>query len=265
MGIAIELISGQTTFPGVAFTAVTANTGSSFTVRAADAGSKIYLEEMWAHEATPGEMRVRSPRMHDNVNGIRMRVPSASAVPLLPEYAMETVYSQDVLTTELTGGVAAEVEVAVLQLYYESLGGTDARVAMWEQIAPRIEHIAGFAVAVTGAATQGDWSAGTAFDTTTDEWKANRDYAILGYEVDSQIAAVAIAGSDTGNLKIGGPAAANPRETRDWFVRQSVKSGRPHIPIINSANKGNTLVHQLSGLASATRNVTFTVALLSGA
>lgn len=258
---AIEVVTGRVTNPGATFTALTANTGNTFAIRSHPTEGTAFLEELWTQQATAGAIRVRSPRLHDDVVGIRMLAAAASVRRLLPEEAKQVLYSQDDLTVEMTGG-GAEVDSAAMLIYYQDLPGIQARVASWEEIAPRIEALHGFPVAVAGPATSGDWSAGTRLDTTVDELKANRDYAVLGYTLDAECLAVAIAGTDTGNLKIGGPGPLLADETRAFFVDQGRRMGTPHIPVINAANRQGTLVHVARITAAGTVNVTLLTALL---
>lgn len=258
---AIELVTGRVTNPGVTFAALTANTGNTFAIRSHPTEGTAFLEEMWTQQATAGELRIRSPRLHDDVVGIRMRAAANAVRRLLPEEAKQVLYSQDDLTVEMTGG-GAEVDSAAMLIYYQDLPGIQARLSSWEEISPRIEALHGFPIAVTGPATSGDWSAGTRMDTTVDELKANRDYAVLGYTLDAECLAVAIAGTDTGNLKVGGPGPLLADETRAFFVDQGRRMGTPHIPVINAANRQGTLVHVARITAAGTVNVTLLTALL---
>jgi len=262
MGLAVEVLAGRVVNPGAALTALTPDSGDSFAIRAMAAGSSAWLDDLWAHEATPGILRVRSPRFHDNVQGIRVANATASARALLPDLVNQPVWSQDVLIVELSGG-GAETDVGCLCMYYENVQGLDARLATWEQVSPRIRSILTQEVAITGAATVGDWSAGTTINTTFDLLKANVDYAVLGYLCGAGVAAVALRGPDTGNVRIGGPGTTEELETRDWFVRQSRVLGRPWIPIVNAANKGATLAFQVSASASATTTVGWILAELA--
>lgn len=264
MGIGHFLVAGRVTNPGAAFTAVTVNTGDSLQVPSFDRSSPAYLENAWAHEDTPGVLRIRSPKLHDNVQGLRLTVPETQAKPLLPDAADQPVVTLDTLTVELTGG-AAETDVAVLSFWIGNMDGADQRLSLWEQIKPRIRNILTNEVAVTAPATQGDWSPGTALNATFDQLKADGMYAVLGYEVSTECAAVAISGPDTSQLKIGGPGTSDSRTTRDWFIRQTLASGRPHIPVIRQPNKGATLVRTLSNNAPAVINVGLILAELNPA
>ena len=263
MGKTLEVIAGRVTNPGAAPVALTPNTGDSFAVRATSDGGPASLRGIWSQNATGGPVRVRSPRLHDVTQGIRFTIPAGVIRNELPDTAATPVYPQDNLIFELGGG-AAETDCAALLLYYENLGGMDARLGMWAQIQPMIVEMTTVEVAVPGPAAAGDWSAGTAINVTNDLLKANEDYAILGYACDTACLAVAIKGPDTGNARVGGPGPIEPVETRDWFVSLSVDGGIPAIPVINQANRGATLAHVAKATAAGTVNVDLIVARLSG-
>lgn len=263
MGIAYQLVSGRVTNPGAALTAVTVNTGDSFQVPKFTDGTAAYLEQAWAHEATVGVLRIRSPKLHDNVQGIRLTVPEALAKPLLPDEADQPLVSIDTLIVELSGG-GAETDVAVLALYYADLSGADQKLAMWDQVKPRIKNMLTNEVDCTAPATIGNWNAGNPLNLNFDQLHADSSYAVLGYTVSAACAAIAITGNDTSNLKVGGPGCVDSRVTRDWFVRQSIQTQRPHIPIIQAANKGAVNVFTLSASAPAAINVGLIMAELTG-
>jgi hypothetical protein len=220
------------------------------------------MEGLWLASASAGIARVRSPRMHDAVQGVRFTVPAGVTRNLFADYALTQMYSQDLLTVEIAGG-AAETDAIGLLFRYPDLGGSAQRLATWAQLAPLIAEIATVEVAVPGPVTAGDWSAGTAINVTFDLLKGNQDYAILGYTVDTLCTAVAVKGSDTANLRYGGPGPLEPLETRDWFIRQSNGSGAPGIPIINQANRASTLLHIAKNTAAGTVNVDLVVARLT--
>lgn len=262
MGKALEVITGRVVNPGGVITALTPNTGDSFSVRSAGSGGQPTLRGVWAQNATGGVVRVRSPRMHDPVQGIRFTTPAGVIRNELPDPAFTPLYSQDTLVFEVTGG-AAETDTAALMIHYPDIGGMDARLATWSQILPMIVEMTTVEVAVPGPVTAGDWSAGTAINATNDLLKANEDYAILGYCVDTACLAVSVRGPDTGNARVGGPGPIEPVETRDFFVSLSNDGGIAAIPVINQANRGTTLVHVAKATAAGTVNVDLIVARLA--
>jgi hypothetical protein len=263
MGLASYLISGRVTNPGAAFTALTLNTGDTLQIPSFNRSMGAYLENAWAQEATPGVLRIRSPKLHDNVQGLRLVVPEAAAKPLLADEIDQPVVSLDTLTVELTGG-GAETDVAVLMLYIEDMDGADQKLATWDQVKPRVKNILTNEVTIAAPATIGNWSGGTMLNNNFDQLKADTSYAVLGYVVASACAAIAFSGPDTSQLKMGGPGTTDPKYTRDWFIRQSIAGNRPHIPILKSANKGASLVYSLSAAAPAAITAGLILAELSG-
>src|SRR6266542_3595374 len=147
---AYQVVSGRVTNPGATVTALTANTGDSFTIRNAVQGSSAILEQLRAQEATIGTLRVISNLLHDAVQGIRLRV-DLTARPLLGYEVDQPLQPQDALTIGLSGG-AAETDVGAALVWYEDLPGAQQALHSWEEIEPRIEHIVGV-VGLSGVAT----------------------------------------------------------------------------------------------------------------
>lgn len=263
MGGMYEIIAGRATNPA-ALTALTMNTGDTLAVRQFGDATQAKLEGIWTQQVTAGSARVRSPRMHDPVQGITLMTPAGAPQNLLPNELEQRLEPTDVLIAEISGG-AAEVDAMAIAIYYDGLASNAARLATWEQVKASVKSISGHQVAVAGPVTTGDWSAGTNLTTTSDQFHANAYYAVLGYTTDVPVLAVAIKGPDTGNYKAGGPGGSQSLETRDWFIEQSRLHGTPHIPIIQAQNKGATQIHVARITAAGTVNVTLILAELSGA
>lgn len=262
-GAALEVITGRALNPGAGPTALGANSGDSFQVRSTpdDAGPKLL--GMWGSAATAGLLRLRSPRLHDNTQGLRYVLPAALQRNLMSDGLSTPLFSQDLLTFEIGGG-GAETDAGALLIYYPQLGGSDARLATWDQVKAQMVEAVTVEVTVTGPVTAGDWSAGTAMNATSDLLKANADYAVLGYQTGTSVCAVALRGPDTGNYRAGGPGPTESIETRDWFKGLSLEQGIPAIPIINQANRAGTLVHVCHTTAAGTVTVDLILARLAG-
>jgi len=237
-----------------AFLAMTGYTGQSGTVRNTALGGKVALQALWASNATAGQVRVRSPRLHDNVQGIRYDSIAATPLNLLGRRPFTRLVPQDQLTVEFNG-TNTEVDAAFAYINYASLPGSDGRWATWSMVQPRMVDIMTQQVVNTAVACANQWSPGLAINTTTDLMKANTDYALLGYVASVAGGAIAIQGPDTGGLKVGGPCSINPLETREWFCEMDWLSDEPGIPIINSANKGGTFLFVGATAATYTGNV----------
>lgn len=262
MGFALELIGWFITNPGGTLTAATPSPGDSFTVRNFNAAAPAYLENAWVQQETAGVLRIRSPRMHDNLQNLRFNIPITTPFPLFPDWLEQVLYPQDLMVVEQTGGGAGS-EAGAMMVWYGDLPGTQARLFRWSELQPRVRNYVSVVNTVTSSATIGTWAPGQALNATFDTLKANVDYAVLGYDVDVNCAAVALRGIDTGNLRVGGPGALTRIETRDWFVRQSVHDNMPSIPVINAANKGSIVVDVLANTASLAVNVNWILAELA--
>lgn len=260
MGKALIVRSGSVTNPGATFTKLTPFAGDQFTVDNFMAGTNGLLLDAWTQAATGGQLQIRSPKLHDNVHGIRMQAPAAALQPLLGFEFGTRLYPQDALTVEMTGG-SAETDLAALLLYYADLPGSDARLAMPADISGRIVDLVGILTTHT-IATADVYSGAVALNATDDRLKANTDYAYLGYTLDTAVLTVGVTGPDTGNNRVAGPGPVDAKVTRSWYYDLAVRYGLPMIPIINSANRGGTTV-DLSATATGTVNVTHQLAELA--
>lgn len=262
MGACLEVISGRVTNPGAVFTTLTPNTGDSFAVRNFDAPGAASFIDYWALGATAGIARVRSPRLHDNVQGLRSKYLAATPQPLLPDWAQQSLYAQDTLILEQTGG-AAETDGFSILNYYSDLPGANARLFDWPVIENRIRNLLTNEVTITTGATLLDYGGSAAINSSFDLLKANTDYAVLGYLTDTSVSTVGLRGPDTSNFRVGGPGTNARFETRDWFIRMSDRNKLPLIPVFNSANKAGTLIDVAHNVAAATVVIEFILAELA--
>jgi hypothetical protein len=258
---ALEVVAGFATNPGATFTALTASTGTSFTVRGTDATKPAWMLSSWAFNASAGELRIRSTKLHDFQQGIRNRVSAALTAPLTPGHTngsfAQRLYSQDALTVEITGG-AAELDCGALLIGYDDLQGIAGRFIDQPTLKKNGQNIVTSEVTVTAVAT-GNFGGAVAINSTFDTLIANTDYAILGAMTDTRGCAIGITGVDLGNLRVGVPCEPTLRdETQNWFEQLSVAFNAPYIPVINSANKnGITIDVQTNGAGG-----TFTINII---
>lgn len=265
MGKALEVVSGFVTAPSTTFTAWTLAAGNSLTIRNTQLDKKVWLLDLWADNQTAGVLRVRSPKLHDNVQGIRNTVTASDVAPLLPSGQPQLLVPQDQLIAEQTGSATAgDIESGSLLIYYEDLVGSDARLATFDQVKQRMVNQ--FTVENTLAlGTAGGYSGEEAINAEFDLFKANTDYALLGYHVNIECNTIRWRGADTANLGVGGPG--NPDErflTRNWFMYLSEKFGLPLVPIFNSANKNAILIDGMQDENGADVTVTSIFAELAG-
>jgi hypothetical protein len=256
MGKGLELIGFvETDAAAVGAQAMAALNNQSATIRATAGGSApVTLQSIGVDFQDAGDFRVRSPRMHDDVNGIRVAAPAGVVQWALDEYFQQVLYSQDTLTVEgvfTVAPTAGHVSLGYLNVYYDDVPGIDANLRSWGEVLPNIVDYLAVPVTPSSGAVAGQWGAGVAINSGVDTFKANTLYALLGFIAPVAFGAWTIQGVDVGNLQMGAVGSSNPRETRDYFARQSDVLGKPCIPVINSQNKATTLI-SASAIALAT-------------
>lgn len=266
MPAGLEVITGTVTAPGATITALTMAAGNSATVRNARLNSKVWLIDAWAFNNAAGTMRIRSPKLHDAVNGIRLPVTASDASPLLHRYYPQVLIPQDVLTLELSGSaVGGQIETASFLLWYEDLPGQAARFIDVPTLMKAGVNVMGVQLAITTGAG-GGYTGQRAINGDFDNFKANTDYALIGYQVSAAGATVRWQGVDVGNLGLAGPCIATSKDlTAEWFIDKSRFYNMPLIPVFNSANRGGILVDvATSQAATAVTVISLFVELQAG-
>lgn len=248
---ALDTIASFQTTSGSTLAAGVMATGDSATIRNFPQTAKCRLIEAFYDDVTsPLTWRVRSPLLHDNVDGIQFDPGAAAPSNLLSNYVAQTLEPQDTLTFEFTTAASTGKALGALLLYYDQLPGAMARLYSLGDIAGIIKNIKPVRVAIgSGANTAGIWY-DLIITTTENLLHANTDYAVLGMSFNQAVAAIAVKGIDTGNLRCGVPGGVNNPFGPDYFVRQSVELGIPCIPVINAANAGSTFVSVISSAAT---------------
>jgi hypothetical protein len=259
MGRGLELITSQVTAPGAVLTAAVANAGNSLQIRSADIKSKVLLIESWAFNQVAGTLRIRSPRLHDNVNGIRTRIPAAAVLPKYPGIIQggfgQFLIPQDTLIVEQSGsGVGGQIEENSQLIYYDSLPGIAARLIDYPTLMRAGINVATVEASIVTAIT-GQYGGALALNAAANfqNLKANTDYALVGGQVDTRCTSVRILGVDFGNLGVGFPGEPSIQDVLSaFFMNLSLSMNIPLIPVLNSANAGSTTIDIATNQAGGT-------------
>lgn len=262
MGQALQVVTGQVTNPSTAVTALTPNTGDSFTVQSAAAGSEIRLLNAWAFAATSGIVRIRSPRMHDQAQNMRLQSLASIPYPLLGMEESQILYPQDNVTVEMTGDAAA-VDLVSLLVYYNDLPGIAANLHNWSEIMPQINKLTTIEVDLTSSATSCNYSPTVALNGTFDTLIRNQNYALLGYTCAVSGGTLGFTGNATGKVRCGGPLVARQDFTANWFIRLNAATGKPTIPVFNSADVASIFLDVAAQAVSTSFKVGVNLALLN--
>src|SRR5882724_9279972 len=94
---ALDTVAANGTAINTTLAATTIVAGDSFTVKNAALSSDAFLLQTWVDNQAAGQLRIRSAKMHDNVDAIRTRVQTGVVKPLLPFGVPQRVYPQDTL------------------------------------------------------------------------------------------------------------------------------------------------------------------------
>lgn len=261
MGKALQVLTGQVTNPSTAVTALAANAGDSFTVANATLGSDVRLLNAWAFSATAGILRIRSPKMHDQAQNARLQTVASQPFPLMGLEEYQELYPQDPITVEMTGDAAA-VDMASLLVYYDDLPGIDARLHHWSEVFPLIDKLTTVEVDLTSSATSCNYSPTVALNGNFDTLIRNQYYALVGYTVGITGGTLGFTGLATGKIRTGGPLLNQPFFTADWFVRLNQATGKPTIPVFNSADVAAIFLDCAAQAASTAFKVGVNLALL---
>src|SRR3972149_11469867 len=214
MGKAMELLTGYVTgAAGTDMDALTMLSGNSLTLRNAKEGSKIWLISAWAlNQANDTWLRIRSPRLHGNVEGMTFAIEAGNVKPLFPMGAKQELVSQDTLVVEMMdAGAASDLDYACLLVYYEDLPGIDGRFITLAEFEERSKNFISVRNTLT-LDTDGTYDAEEAINAEFDLLKANTDYALIGAHTRDRIPCIRYRGTDTGNLGVGIPGGIRSEE-----------------------------------------------------
>ena len=253
----MELVAAQGTAIGATIAALAASAGDSLQIRNTGSPNPARLLQMWADVQVAGTARIRSPRMHDNVQGIRFDTVVSDPTPFWARGLSQAVYPNESLAVELAGSaVAGDIEYVCMLLYYADLPGASFQGISAADLKQRMVNF--FTVENTLAlGTGGGWTGGEAINAEFDQFKAGSKYALVGYKVDVECAAVAWRGAETGNVRIGGPGLeTDPTLTQRWFIELAEEYGLPLIPTFTAENKSGILIDGLQDENGADVTVT---------
>jgi hypothetical protein len=224
---------------GSGFEALAPGTGDSATFFNVPQGTAAFLGEVWAVDnASPAVLSLKASRFHDQQLGIVVQVPDGStlapanrAVNLSPAGIDQPIFPSDVLDVSADMTAADDINVTLV-LYYPDLPGISARLATAEFVRSAAGNLVGIQATITPGT--GDWG------------------ATVGLTSQAPLAAVGISGTDTGNLRVGGPVLADPEHDATMFLDFARAFGLPLVPIINSNNAGATLIQAADTTPAAT-------------
>lgn len=261
MGV-LEVLTGITTAAGT-LTDVTMQGNDSLTVRDPQGGPNPLLLQAWAKSQAAGEVKIRSPRMHDNTEGLLFATTVDDAQPLLPWGFTQELHGSDTLQAQIAGSATAgDIDILSLLVYYPQLPGSDARLQSPGEIRGSVAHLHAITNTIA-TGTDGSYTGAEAINAEHDQFKAGSEYALLGYTVSAECGTVAWTSADLSNFRIGAPGdELNRWLTADWFVRLSEEYSLPLIPVLSESNLDGTNIEVVQDEDGADVTVTSILAEL---
>ena len=259
----IELLVATATAPGAAGAAAAAVAGDSLIIAN---GQQARILQAWSdHQAAGFAQIIRTTSGHDTTRDLRYEVAVSELSGHMPMGVASELAPQELLSITLAGSATAgDVETLCLLVEYDELKGLgDQNLIDWPTLMRRMEKTVNLDVQIAAAVGPAFAASEELITAETDLLKANREYAVLGYKVRAETAAVYLRGPDTANRRVGGPGNdLDARTTLGWFTGLSRAFGRPCIPVISAANKGSTFVGVHADENAGNINVSFVLALL---
>lgn len=232
----------------IGLTTATAATGDSTTVRDFPGTNWAKLESVFLQGSGTRQARLISPRFHDNVTGITIQSSESPTEFPFPQEVGQRLYSSDQLTVQMDAAASSDTVMALLN-YYQNIEGIAGNFATWADIASRYGNLKIAEVDCTTSGTIGAWS-DTVITTTENQWKADHQYAVLGFLANTAVCVMALKGPSTGNLRVGCPGASSTLDVSRYFIEMGNMHQTPHIPVFKANDRANTYVSTAANTAS---------------
>lgn len=259
----LELLVVTATAPGAAGAAGVAVAGDSLIIAN---GEKARILQCWSdHQAAGFAQIIRNTSGHDTTRDLRYEVAISELSPHMPMGIASELAPQETLAVTIAGSATAgDVETLCMLIEYDELKGLgDQNLIDWPTLLRRMEKTVNLDVQIAAAVGPAFVTSEELITAETDLLKANREYAVIGYKVRQETAAVYLRGPDTANRRLGGPGNdLDANTTLQWFALLARAFDRPMIPVIGASNKGSTFVGVHADENAGNINVSFALALL---
>lgn len=252
-----ELMSYQATGSG----AVAAVTGDSLTVKNNLGNRGPMILAWWCLNQVSGYHQMIFPSGHDTTRNFRVNVTATELDPRLPAGFTLDPTAQEPLSLTIVGSGTTLVDSGSVLIHYPNLPGTNGRYIDSGTCLKATECLTTISATLTKGAA--GYTGVELINAESNLLKANRDYAVLGFSTNLDVASIFIVGPDTGNVRIGCPGDAGDVENgANWFLQLSRFHGIPLVPVINSGNRDSTSFGFLASDAAGNPLITCFLALL---
>lgn len=243
-------------------------TNDSLSVANFGTGGARWLEAWGIDSLHVGEVQIiytRPQATHDQSHGWRSSIMAAAfnqvgkvgQVSLLGGQMTLNVFRSDTATIQCSSTASDCVCVSWIT-EYDDLPGAYGNFASPSFV--QAHHVSRVGIrnsAQANTSTAGQWGTTRAFNADDNRLHANTWYALEGINVQTFVHSVSLIGPDWGGQRIGLPAGSIQIESSSWWLDQSLKWGKPLIPVFNSNNAGNINVAVQDSVTSTTPQIDF--------
>lgn len=240
----IETIGVTATAPGASGAAAAAVAGDSLIVKN---GKRPRILNTWADFQGTGWMQIVFPTGHDTTRNWRNPVVASEVTSRMPfGLAMDLTPQEQMAITFAGSATSGDIENACLLMAYDEMPGSEQHLMSWDEVERRAYKLTTvqYTLDITAG---GAWNGSEAINADSDLLLANRNYALIGIELQTECCAVSIKGPDTAGVRMAVPGSTEfADQSSQYFGLLSRAFGNLKcIPVINSANKANTLLEGL--------------------
>src|SRR6266487_3741408 len=160
MGIAFDTVGIDRLSGGgvdTVFTAATAVSGDSLSVRNAAQNATVQLERFLYHGRAGDAVRIRSPYLHDIAEGIQFFPGLFPSGDMLLTEEPQVLRPQDALIAEMIVNAVTSHGTAALGIFYSDLPGVQARLHTLPDISNIIANIKVLRVTMGAGGAAGVW------------------------------------------------------------------------------------------------------------
>lgn len=264
MGKLLKATTSYTTATNVTETAHTVASGDSFTTENFVQPSKgILLDAFITTQVDVVRMKLVSPALHDNKNGIQLHGNTNHPVSQLlhgtPISPRDTITPYTVVGDSTSGNI----DVLTTHTFYEDASNLSAKLINHVTLAGYFETLMSCFVTFGATTSSGTYAGEKLMNNDQNEFISGRQYALLGATTNVKCHGLAVMAGETGNVKIVIPGNnVFNHLNKDYLLNLSKATQRETIPVFEMSTPSHVKTYVVHNENAVTPLVLFWFALL---
>ena len=221
------------------------------------------LVTAWEFNQAVGAIRIKGPGMIDANQGIRLRSGANSIIPLITYMggASNRIASGQIITFDIAGSaVAGQIETGLALFYYSGSDVMNQNLIDAAGLTLRRSGLIGAVEVALNPGAGGGWTGGRAFNFSFQNFKGDKNYAILGATTDVICGGIGITGPCTGGFRYAIPTDLLSKDVgANWGPYLSMARGYPAILVMKGTDAGGTIIDCIQNQTGTAVNATILV------